>query len=165
MRRPSDSDFLKLYDEHADAIFRFCFVQTSDRERAKDAVQETFVRTWKYMAGGKSIDKVKPFLYRIARNILIDAHRRDRTESLDNLTDQGFDVADGTDLSVTAEATLAVQAMSRLEPSYREAVSLRYVHDLSPAEIAHITGERENTVSVRIHRGLEQLKELLQPNK
>jgi RNA polymerase sigma-70 factor (ECF subfamily) len=165
MRRPSDDDFLKLYDEHADAIFRFCFVQAGDRERAKDAVQETFVRTWKYMADGRNIDKIRPFLYQTARNILIDAHRRDRTESLDNLTERGFDVADGTDALAGVEASLAVRAMSRLEPTYREAVSLRYVQDLSPAEIAHITGERENTVSVRIHRGLEQLRNLLQPKK
>ncbi len=164
MRRPSDTEFLSAYDEYADAIFRFCYVHTGDRDRAKDAVQETFVRTWKYMADGKRIGNIRPFLYRTARNILVDEHRRSRTESLDSLAEQGFDAADGVDTATVVDASLAVKAMQRLEPNYREAVMLRHVHGMTPAEIAEITGDKENNISVRIHRGLEQLRKILNPD-
>lgn len=163
MRRPNDSEFLLAYDAHADAIFRFCYVQTSNRERAKDVVQETFVRTWKYLAQGKQIDEFRPFLYRTARNILIDQHRQDRTDSLEQMTNDGFDVADNADTLTTVQASLTVKAIRRLEPKYREAVSLRFIQELLPREIAQITGESENTISVRIHRGLEQIRKILNP--
>ena len=165
MRRTTEDEFLAAYDQHADAIFRFCYAQTGEREAAKDAVQETFVRTWKYLADGRRVKELRPFLYRTARNILIDNHRRDRTDSLDALSEHGFDIGDKTDMTVAIDATLAVKAMQRLEPGYREAVLLRYVHEMSPAEIAQVTGEKVNAISVRIHRGLEKLKELFREDE
>jgi len=53
--------------------------------------------------------------------------------------------------------------LQKLPDAYREALSLRYIEGLSPQEIGKIVGESENAVSVRIHRGLKKLKELLQP--
>ena len=53
-------------------------------------------------------------------------------------------------------------ALQELPDAYREVLSLRYVDGLSPSEIGGIVGESENAVSVRIHRGLKKLKEMLQ---
>ena len=161
-----EKDFLKAYDEHADAIFRFCYAQTGNREHAKDATQEAFVRTWKYLAKGSMIDDMRPFLYRTARNILIDEHRKVRNESLEKLTESGFDIADTRtpDASISAEASRAIRLAAHLNPKYREAVLMRYVDEMQPREIAAIVGESENTISVRIHRGLQQLREHLNVN-
>jgi RNA polymerase sigma-70 factor (ECF subfamily) len=155
--------FLAAYDEHADAIFRFCYAQTGRRDDARDLTQDTFARAWRHCAAGKRVDQWRPFLYRIARNAAIDLSRRARPESLDALQESGFDVRDeqARDPSVLAEATRAVRLIASLEPAYRDAVAMRYVDDMSPRDIARITGERENAVSVRIHRGLQRLRELL----
>jgi RNA polymerase sigma-70 factor (ECF subfamily) len=61
-------EFEKAYDLYADAIFRHCYLRVSDRELAKDLMQETFMKTWEYLASGKDIDDVRPFLYRTALN-------------------------------------------------------------------------------------------------
>jgi RNA polymerase sigma-70 factor (ECF subfamily) len=155
--------FLAAYDEHADAIFRFCYAQTGRRDDARDLTQDTFARAWRHWAAGRRVDQWRPFLYRIARNAAIDLSRRTRPQSLDALQDAGFDILDehAPDPSVSAEASRAVQLIASLEPAYRDAVAMRFVDDMSPRDIARITGERESAVSVRIHRGLEKLRALL----
>lgn len=55
------------------AIFWY---RVSDRELAKDLTQETFVKVWEYMVSGKVIEKLKPFLYRVATNLIIDNARK-----------------------------------------------------------------------------------------
>ena len=163
MKALTEQAFLDAYDTYADAIFRFCYAQTGNREVAKDATQEAFVRTWKYVASGKKIDQMRPFLYRAARNILIDQHRRKKADSLDTLAAAGFDVADErSGPAVAAEVALMLRYIGQLEPKYREAVTLRYVDEMQPREIAAVIGAKENVVSVRIHRGLEKLRERMQ---
>lgn len=164
MSTTPETQFEAAYDLHADAIFRFCYAHLGNRDRAKDAVQETFVRVWTHLAKGKKINAFRPFLYRTARNFLIDQSRRPKTSSLDALLGGGFDVADDrmVDPAITIDASRAIRLASSLDPQYRDAVLLRYVNGMMPKDIASITGETENTVSVRIHRGLEKLRSLLQ---
>jgi RNA polymerase sigma-70 factor (ECF subfamily) len=158
-----EAQFLAAYDTHADAIFRFCYAHLGNRDRAKDAVQETFVRIWAYLAKGKRIDAMKPFIYRTARNFLIDQARRPQFASLDALRDGGFDVADERTLdpAISADASRAIRLASSLDTQYRDAVLLRYVTGMMPKDIAAVTGETENVVSVRINRGLGKLRTLL----
>lgn len=159
--------FLAAYDEHADALFRFCYAFAGRRDDATDAVQEAFVRTWTYLASGRRIEKMKPFLYRTARNVLIDRSRKATEHSLDGMREAGWDVPDerAADPAATAEAARAVRLVAQLEQPYREAFLMRYVHDLSPRDIASITGESENAISVRIHRGLEKIRTLMGINQ
>lgn len=156
-----EAQITAAHDEHLNAIFRFCYVHLGDREKAKDATQETFVRTWKYLAKGKTIEHIKPFLYRTARNILVDLSRQPRQDSLDTLQEKGFDVAGGQDPAILAEANHAIRLTHLLDDQYRDAVLLRYVEGMTPKEIASITDESEDAISVRIHRGIEKLRELL----
>ena len=154
--------FINAYDEHADAIFRFCYAQCGNRELAHDLTHETFIRAWKYVSTGKQIEQVRPFLYRTARNALIDHMRRATTVSLDMMREEGFDISDGSPGPLEAARTAeAVRLIGTLEPAYREVVTLRYVDDLYPREIAGIVGDSENAVSVRIYRGMQKLRELM----
>lgn len=154
---------LAAYDEHANAVFRFCYALCGDREQAHDATQEAYVRTWQYLRRGKSISLLKPFLYQTARNILIDVSRRASTQSLDQLRENGFDQEDMHVVSPQASAQVdqIARAIASLDVSYRDVVALRYVHDMMPREIATLLGESENVVSVRIHRGVAKLRERL----
>ena len=60
-----------------------------------------------------------------------------------------------------------VQLLDGLDDKYRQVIVMRYVDDLAPREIAGIVGETENTVSVRLHRGLHKVRDLIksQENK
>ena len=163
MKQTLEERFIAAFDEHSDAIFRFCYAQTGRRELARDLTQDTFARVWRYLTQGKSVQQMRPFLYQTARNALIDHSRRPSAQSLDEMQETGFDVADERTPSplVSAAAAEVIRLAGTLEEPYREAVLLRYVEALMPREIAEIVGENENVVSVRITRGMQKLRELM----
>ena len=83
--------FVKAYDDLADAIFRHCYFRIGDRERAKDLMQDTFTKTWQYITDGTPVRDLKSFLYRVANNLIIDEYRKKRELSLDSLMTEGFE--------------------------------------------------------------------------
>ena len=81
-----EQQFLDAYDAYADAIFRFVILRLRDRDAAKDLLQDVFVRTWDYLRAGKEVREMRPFLYQVARNLIIDNLRKSHgTVSLDQL--------------------------------------------------------------------------------
>jgi RNA polymerase sigma-70 factor (ECF subfamily) len=135
----------------------------SDREVAKDIVQDVFMETWKCIADGGDIQNIRAYLYRVARNRIIDHYRKHKSQSLDTFQESGVDFGDERG-GIVAEAQIEASHMLRLldgvEQKYREPVLLRYVEGMGTKEVAEILGETESNTSVLIHRGLEQLKKL-----
>ncbi|HVS79931.1 MAG TPA: sigma-70 family RNA polymerase sigma factor [Candidatus Paceibacterota bacterium] len=155
--------FLQAYDELSDSLFNHCFYRVSDREVALDITQETFTKTWEYMAGGKDIGNLRPFLFRVAGNLIIDYYRKKKSDSLDALQEEGFDVPseDVERIISSTEGKNALKALEGLDEKYRQVIVMRYIDELSPREIGEIIGETENAVSVRLNRSIKKLKELL----
>src|SRR3989344_9327840 len=88
--------FAEAYEQYANEIFRHCYYRAHDRERALELMQETFMRTWEYIAAGHDIDNVRAFLYRSASNLVINDARRKKLrkeESLEQMQEEtGFDI-------------------------------------------------------------------------
>lgn len=159
-----EADFLAAFDEHSDALFRHCFVRVRDREVAKDIVQETFTKTWDYLAKGKKVDHLRAFLYRVANNLVVDTSRRKRSSSLDHMMDEdGFEVEDENlrDPASISDARFAMKLLDTLDEIYRTVVTMRFIDGFTPKEIAHALGVSENVVSVRLYRGIERLKSIV----
>lgn len=159
--REIEQAFLAAYDAHGDAIFRFCALKISDREAAHDLTQETFTKAWDYARNGNEIKDWKPFLFRTAYNLIVDTYRKKRSVSLDQLVeDHDFAIVDeeaGKSID-TIELKRAREAIDRMDETYRDVLLLRFTEDLPPREIAQILGLSENVVSVRLHRGIKQLR-------
>ncbi|OGN12340.1 MAG: hypothetical protein A3B91_02215 [Candidatus Yanofskybacteria bacterium RIFCSPHIGHO2_02_FULL_41_29] len=155
--------FTKAYDDLSDAIFRHCWFRIGDRERAKDLMQDTFIKSWQYIKEGTEVNNLKAFLYRVANNLIIDEYRKKKEVSLDNLMAEGFEpgLDERSKNEAGIDAKLAMSVINKLDDKYRKPILMRYIDELSPREIASILGESENNISVKIHRGLKQLKELL----
>lgn len=156
--------FIKAYEEHSDAIFRHCFFRVNNREYALDLTQEVFVKTWEYLARGNQISNIRAFLYKVAKNLIIDGWKKKREFSLEALREVGFDPGINAHVAMRhgVEAREAIEAINAIDPKYRDVVIMRYVDELSPKEIAEILHENENAVSVRIHRGLQSAKKHLE---
>lgn len=157
-------EFIALYDEMADQLFRHCFFKLSNRELALDLVQETFARTWEYIASGKEVKNVKGFLFKVANNLIIDEYRKKKAVSLETLQEMtGFDapVNEHTKTIFSVEVDTVLTHINKLDSKYKDVIIMRYVNDYSPKEIAKILGESENAVSVRINRGLKKVQEML----
>lgn len=168
----STEAFTKAFEAYSDELFRHCLLRLSDRERALELTQEAFLKTWEY-AQTQEVREWRPFLYRTLRNLIIDEYRKHKTVSLEAMAETREDVLVEdllpADESNTLEAAMgrfdakrALGSLSELPDMYREVLLLRYIESLSPSEIAERIGESENVVSVRIHRGLKKLKELLE---
>lgn len=155
--------FVAIYETLADAIFRHCYFKVNNKELAQDLTQQVFMRFWVFMKDTDDINNPRALLYRIARNLVIDWYRKKKVGSLDNLIEAGFDRLDihGENIEQTAEINNILKVLDKMSPEDQDIITWRYVEDLSPKEIAEILCEKENTVSVRLHRAVEQLKVLM----
>ncbi len=164
--------FEGAFEAYSDELFRHASIRLSDRDRALELTQETFMKVWVYAQKGTAdIRELRPFLYRTLRNLIIDEYRKHKATSLEAMAERAQMDVEALlvpDESNTLEAALsrhegarALAALKELAEPYREAVTLRYVDGLSPQEIATMIDESENVVSVRVHRGLKKLKAAL----
>lgn len=151
-----EKSFFELYERESDSLFQFVFFRVSDREVAKDLVQESFLKLWESLSAGKGIDNKRAFLFRIASNKVIDRYRKAKEYSLDLLAESGFDAPLEVLISLEEQIDMksAMKAIEKLPEKYREAVWLRNVEEWAVKDIAKHLGESENVVSVRIHRGI-----------
>ena len=146
-------------------------MRVSNREKAIDLVHDTYTKVWSYLRGGYEIENFRPFLYKVLNNLIIDEYRRRKESSLDALME-----ADGVDegsfaelsestveaLAATIDGKKAFELLETLPDQYREVIILRFVDQLGPREISVLIEETENVVSVRIHRGLKQLRQMIE---
>lgn len=159
------AEFLRTYDTYADDIYRFCLLKVSSREQAQDLTQEVFMRFWQTLRDGTELKNERAFLYTLARNLVIDWYRKKKENSLDVLTEQGIDFANDDHKAIvqSAEMQEVLRVVHQLDDDSRDALILRFVEGLTPKEIAAMTGETANAVSVRINRAIKKVQVLIQP--
>ncbi len=138
-------------------------MKTSDRNKALDIAQDTFAKAWEYAAKGEPVLNMRALLYRIAHNLIVDSYRKKSSSSLDKMMEEGFDYGANNTEQMTdrLDAHEVMKLVDQIDPKYRDVVMWRYIDELSVKEIADITGDTENTISVRIHRGIEKIKDLM----
>lgn len=125
-------------------------------------VQDTYMKTWVYLAKGGKIGIMKAFLYHILNDLIVDEYRKHKTISLDSLADDGFEpsIDDSASLLNLLDGKKALLLIQRLPVKYQKVMRMRYVQDLSLKEMSQVTGESKNSLAVMAHRGLEKLKSL-----
>jgi RNA polymerase sigma-70 factor (ECF subfamily) len=167
--------FETAFDEYADSLFRHAYFRVSNRMRAEELVQDTFMKTWDHIHKGGAVQNWKAFLFRVLNNAIIDEYRKKKSTSLDALLEQedvhegmfadlhteGRDAQESAlDSSFNTEALMS--ALGQLKESDRRLVVMRCIDERTPSEIAELLGESENVVSVRTHRALKRLKDIIQ---
>jgi len=163
--------FLKAFEEYSDALFRHAFLRISDRERAIDVVHDTFTKVWTYVRNGHEVEQFRPFLYKVLNNLIIDEYRKAKETSLDALmaidgVDEGTfnELSENTveSLAATLDGKRAFEMLAEMPDAYKEVIILKFVDGLGPKEIAGLLEESENVVSVRLHRGLKVLRQMIE---
>lgn len=157
------AEFLRTYDTYSNDIFRFCTMKVSSREIAQDLTQEVFMRYWQTVRDGEKLKNERAYLYTLARNLVIDWYRKKKESSLDVLTEQGIDFGndDHTKIERTAQMNEVLSVINKLDDDAREALILRFVDGFTPKEIAAMSGESANAVSVRINRAIKKVQVLI----
>jgi len=162
----------RLIEQYQFRLFRYLLHLTANRERAEDFFQETWLRV---LERGHQYDgnwKFEAWLFAIARNLVLDWHRRKKPQSVDSLAgpEEGatFDLQDERSESpleqvLQAERVSGVQrSLEQVPAIYREVLVLRFQEELQLDEIAGITGAPISTVKSRLYRGLEALKSVME---
>ena len=158
-----EKKFLSAYDSYSVAILRHIYFRVSNMDTAEDFTQETFLKAWQYIAGGKEIKNIKAFLYTIANNLIIDHYRQKPrfAVSLDEAgqKDLSYEPRQEKEIEQKISAIAVKKYLSQLEQEQREIIYWRYVDEMSIEEISEITGKTPNNVRVSIHRAMKILKE------
>lgn len=158
--------FLSAYDQYADAIYRFVFFKVGNQSEAEDLTSAVFLKCWGYVQDGKlkSADEyksLKSFLYKIARNLVIDHYRQRRPLiSLEEAEELAIDFSQGEALAKDMATEMILAKLKELKSEYRAILILKYVNDLSVTEIAEVLGKTKGNVRVTLFRALEALKNL-----
>ncbi len=154
----------KIYGVYYRRIYRYCLFNTRSRELAQDICQETFVKAWKALPAFslKKGSSLQAFLFKIARNLIIDISRKKKTESLENYHGLVSEEDLEGQIDKREENKVLRRAISELSEKERQIIVLHYFEELSGAEIAKVVGMREGALRVRTHRTLKKLKDLIE---
>ncbi|MDD5068234.1 MAG: RNA polymerase sigma factor [Candidatus Pacebacteria bacterium] len=150
----------QAYNNYQKGLSRYSFSKISNRATGEDLVQDTFMKTWTYLVKGGRVDSMKAFLYHVLNNLIVDQYRKKKTSSLDVLLEKGYEpkAPDGDRLINTLDGKSASLLIEKLPETYQKVMRMRYIQDLSLAEMASETGQSKNAIAVQLHRGLEKLK-------
>lgn len=169
--------FDALYRRYLAPVYSFAYYELGDHHAAEDATERTFLAALTHLgrfeerarpADGEGASTFKVWLFRIARNVIANERRTARRRPVAPLADAAL-VTDPLDVErgVTRreEAAAAWHAVGRLPEDRRRAVVLRFVDELSTAEIAGVLGRSEGAVRVLIHRALRAVAKDLAPER
>jgi RNA polymerase sigma-70 factor (ECF subfamily) len=161
--------FEEVYEQYRAAVYRFCLTQVRDAAVAEDIGADVFEAAFKaYERARPEPDSVRFWLFRIAKNRVINYHRRNaRWRAIAGLlhrtAEGGADVEDTA--TIRADLRVALQSLSGLKARDRELVGLRAAGGLSFQEIAELTGMTEHAAIVATRRAFERVREAVRSNE
>ncbi len=170
MHKVCAGDFDKmnlLFERHHRNLFGYFYRLTNDAEQSEDMVQIAFYRMLKYRHAYRGEGKFIYWMYSIAKNIWIDSGKK---KSLIDYGRKSEDIMQfpsrektGEDLLMATERKQLLQkAMAQLSPLQKEAIILSKFQGMKYQDIAEMLNCTENTIKSRVHRGLIELKAIMQ---
>jgi RNA polymerase sigma-70 factor (ECF subfamily) len=160
-----DAQLAEWLEEGYAPSFRTACLILGNPADAEEAVQEAFLRAWRFRDSLTAVPSIRPWLYRVVVNscyskLRTEIPHRDRRapeEPLARLPATGTGPEAGAEHGEVADTVMA--ALARLPISLRVPVVLRYYADLSERDIARAIGRRQGTVKSRLHEARRRLAE------
>ena len=159
--------FGELYERYASRVFRYLYAHLDNRLDAEDLTEEVFMRVWRSLANYQEQGvPFLAFLFRVARNALIDHYRRSgKPEKEVSIEDMPLkEHGPGPMEAVTAllEHQQLKQTLTRLREDYRTVLVMRFLSEMSPEETAQAMGKSAGAVRVLQHRALAVLRTMME---
>lgn len=159
--------FGKLYDEYADRVYAFVRGRVGSAEDAEDLTASVFLKAWEAIGGYD--DRGLPFgawLFRIARNAVIDSYRRSARTPEYASTDDALDTVDETaavdeTVFVRLEVEEIREAMESLTEEQRSVLMLRFIWGFDLQDSAQALGKTGGAIKALQHRAVRSLARLL----
>ncbi|MEZ4701345.1 MAG: RNA polymerase sigma factor [Rhodothermales bacterium] len=160
--------FVSLYNRYKAAVYAFCVKMLLNREQARDAMQETFLRVYENRERLIKTDSFRSWLYTIARNQCLNQLRRNNwqvafepqhEESPSLRPDRETPIQE---LEKSEQIELVNRYLATLKPDYREVIVLREYQNLTYEEIAAITRSSLSAVKSRLFKARRTLAKYLE---
>jgi RNA polymerase sigma-70 factor, ECF subfamily len=166
--RTRDDELSKWLAEGYAPAFRTAYLILHNRHDAEEAVQDAFLRAWRFRAAVPDGEGVKPWLYRVVVNACCSKLRTERRHLSEvSCDDPGAGCASTHTVDPTGgpetlalgreQQRLLLAALSRMPDYLRVVVALRYYAGLSEKEIASVIHRRPGTVKSRLHEARARL--------
>jgi RNA polymerase sigma-70 factor (ECF subfamily) len=162
--RPPDADAAvrQLYSHHAGALHSYVQKFCPDRASADDIVQETFIRAWRHLPQLSADDRpIRPWLFRVARNLLTDADRAARSRPATLQAEPDDDARDDTGLEQVLDRELVASALQHLSPAHQAVLVETFYRGGTTATVARQLGIPPGTARSRLHYALQALRQQL----
>jgi RNA polymerase sigma factor (sigma-70 family) len=148
-----------LFDRYQMPLFNFFYKMTANRPMSEDLVQEVFFRILKYRESYRPGTPFRAWMYQIARNARVDSFRRQRPEvSWEPEMEPSVVAQDSAQQK--QETQMLYRALLQMPEEKKEVLILSRFQGLKYEEIAQLLGCEVNTVKTRVHRALQELREL-----
>ena len=170
IRRASSGEaeaFGALYDRYVDQVYRYVFYRVRNEAEAEDVTSDVFMRALRAIPKYEPRQAFLAWLYRIARNAVIDRGRRQKARTQVSFEDAlahplGDQTVDpNAALLAGSDATVVRAAMQQLTPLQQEILVLRYVEGYDTKTISKLVGKRDGTIRGIEFRALKQLRALI----
>lgn len=158
--------FALLYKEYYVPIYRYIHLRTKNREQTEDLTQDVFLKIYRTLGSiDPQVSSPIGYFYTIAKNTLIDFWRKKSTGSTVSDDELMLQVADPTPdaldaASLKEQSSLLYECLDELTEEQREVISLRFIQELSTAEVAAQLGKKETAIRQLQVRGLRTLSKI-----
>jgi len=148
------------YRDYEKKLNKHALFKVGNSAVGEDLVQDTFMKTWRYLMKGGKVETMKVFLYHVLNGCIVDQYRKRKTTSLDTMVDNGFEPGDDYQerLLNLLDGRSAFRLIKLLPLKYQTIMRMHYIDDLSLGEMSFKNKQSKNTNSVQLHRGFEKLK-------
>lgn len=154
-----EARFTALVEAYQTPLLRMCCLWLEDQTMAEDAVQETFVKAWRAMPSFRADSDIKTWLMRIAINTCRDMRRSRWARHINGRVTPDMLPEKPADMP---ERYLEIEiAIAELPLKLREVILLYYYQDMQTDDIARALGIARVSVSGRLRRAREKLRETL----
>lgn len=163
-RRLENRSLIEIYRRYSPKLYRYAVRLLGDQELAEDCVSEVFSRLIESLSsGGGPYEHLQAYLYQIAHNWITDQYRKQLFATSDLSPRIGHNGNDPAKIvQEKMEFDRVRSALAQMAPEQRQVIILKYLEGWSNQEIALSLGKSVGAVRVLHHRGVTQLKQLMQ---
>jgi RNA polymerase sigma-70 factor (ECF subfamily) len=162
-RQGDKEAFGDLYELHLEELFSYIYYRVSPKEDAEDMTEQVFLKAWENLSAFRGDASFKSWLYRIARNAVVDHYRTRKNHApLDDNLPLVDEKAQPEEIVLAQDrAKRLIGALSGLSPLHQDIIVLRFINGLGPNEIAEIMERNVGAVRVLQHRALKSMRAYL----